>query len=192
MFLMSDLKEALKNINKVPNVGIMGMFVMHPNEIGVGMSVLEDVITLVDYCATYGMGHLIMEQKFHLFISSAFSKKLLKQWQTAYQEAPASTTGIRQGIKIYVTFLNLFAAFITSNERKVMKMVEEFLYNVRDFNVTWRGLVELFSLLDHTVMTKSTHCVTSITILSCGQAPRKLTSSLTCSAKRVKHGCSRP
>jgi len=78
VLLGNNLKEALKNIDKVPNVGIMGMFVMHPNEIGVGMRVLEDVITLVDYCTVYGIGHLSMEQKFHLFISSAFSKELMK------------------------------------------------------------------------------------------------------------------
>jgi len=58
-----------------------------------------------------------------------------------------------------VTFLNLFAVFITtSNKHKVLQMVHEFLYNVRDFKVTWCDLVELFSLLDHTVMTTSTHC----------------------------------
>jgi len=54
--LGSDLKEALKKFDKVPNVGIMGMFTMHRDEIGASMRVLEDVITLVDYCAAYGMG----------------------------------------------------------------------------------------------------------------------------------------
>ena len=52
----SDLKEALKNFDQVPNVDIMGMFEMQPDEIGAGIRVLEDVITLVDYCAAYGMG----------------------------------------------------------------------------------------------------------------------------------------
>jgi len=79
----------------VPNVGIMDMFTMHPDEIFAGMRVLEDVITLVDYCAAYDMRHLSMEQKFHLFISSAFSKELRKLWQTAYSAALASTNGIR-------------------------------------------------------------------------------------------------
>ena len=62
----------------------MDMFTMHPDEIFAGMRVLEDVITLVDYCAAYDMRHLSMEQKFHLFISSAFSKALLKLWQASY------------------------------------------------------------------------------------------------------------
>jgi len=57
----SNLKEALKKFDKVPNVGIMGMFTMHPDEIGAGMRVLEDVITLVDYCAAYRIGHFSME-----------------------------------------------------------------------------------------------------------------------------------
>jgi len=61
-------------------------------------------------CATYGMWNLSMEQKYHLFISSAFSKELRKLWQEAYQAAPASTTGIGQGSKACVAFLNLFAA----------------------------------------------------------------------------------
>jgi len=115
--LGNDLKEALNFFdNKVPNVGVMGMFTMHPDEIGAGMRVLEDVIALVDYCAAFGMGHLSMEQKFHLFISSAFSKELRKLWQAAYREAPASTTCIGQGSKIYVAFLNLFAAFSTTSD----------------------------------------------------------------------------
>ena len=156
--LGSDLKEALKKIDKVPNVSIMGMFTMHPDEIDASMRVLEDVITLVDYCAAYGMGHLSMEQKFHLFISSAFSKELRKLWQAAYRAAPASTTGIGQGSKIYVAFLNLFAAFSnTSDKCKVLQMADEFSYNVRGFKATWRDLVKFFSLLDHTVMTTSTH-----------------------------------
>ena len=74
----SDLKEVLKKFDKVLNVGTMGMFEMQPDEIGAGMRVVEDIITLVDYCAAYGMGHLSMEQKFHLFISSTFSKALRK------------------------------------------------------------------------------------------------------------------
>jgi len=158
--LGSDLKETLKKIDKVPNVGIMGMFTMHPDEIGAGMRVLEDLITLVDYCAAYGMGHLSIEQKLHLFTSSALSKELRKLWQVAYRAAPASTTGIGQGSKIYVAFLrlNLFAAFsTTSNKRKVLQMGDDFSYNVRGFKATWRYLVELFSLLDHTVMTTSTY-----------------------------------
>jgi len=79
----------------------MGMFTMHPNELGAGMHVLEDVTTLVEYCAAYRMGHLSMEQKFHMFISSAFSKEFRKPWQAAYREPPASTTGIEQNSKIY-------------------------------------------------------------------------------------------
>jgi len=154
----SDLKEALKKFGKVLNVGIMGMFEMQPDEIGAGMRVLEDVITLIDYCAAYGMGHLSMEKKFHLFISSAFSKALLKLWQASYRAAPASTTGIGLGSKIYVAFLNLFAAYsTTSDKRKVLQMADEFSYNVRGFKATWRDLVEFFNLLDHIVMTTSAH-----------------------------------
>jgi len=48
-----------------------------------------------------------MEQKFHLFIFSAFSKEFRKLRQTVYREAPASTTNIEQGSKIYVAFLGL-------------------------------------------------------------------------------------
>jgi len=71
-----DLKEALKHFDKAPDVGRMGMFTHHPNDIGASMRVLEDVTTMVEYCAAYGMGHITMEQKFHLFISGAFAKEL--------------------------------------------------------------------------------------------------------------------
>jgi len=125
----------------VPNVGNMGMFTMHPDELGAGIRVLEDVTTLVEYCAAYRMGHLSMEQKFHLFISSAFSKEFWKLWQVAYRETPASTTCIGQGSKIYVAFLNLFAAFgTTSDKRQVLQMADDFSYNSRGFKPTWRDL----------------------------------------------------
>jgi hypothetical protein len=154
----NNLKDELKRFDRVPNGGNMGMFTVHPDEPGAGMRVLEDVTTLVEYCAAYRMGHLSMEQKFHLFISSAFSKEFRKLWQVAYREAPASTTGIRQGSKIYVAFLNLFAAYsTTSDKRKVLQMADEFSYNVRGFKATWRDLVEFFNLLDHIVMTTSAH-----------------------------------
>jgi len=65
------------------------------------MRVLEDVTTMVEYCADYGMGHITMEQKFHLFIASAFAKELRKLWQALYRAALASLTGIGQGSKIY-------------------------------------------------------------------------------------------
>jgi len=71
-----DLKEALKRFDKVPNVGGMGMFTNHPDDIGASMRVLEDITTMVEYCAAYGMGHITMEQRFHLFNSSAFAKEL--------------------------------------------------------------------------------------------------------------------
>ena len=69
-----------------------------------------------------------MEKKFHLFISSAFSKEFWKLWQAAsYRDAPASTTGIEKGSKIYVAFLNLFAAFsTTSDKRQVLQMANTF------------------------------------------------------------------
>jgi len=114
----NNLQVELKRFDKVPNVGNMIMFTMPPDELGAGMHVLQDVTTLVEYCAAYCMVHLSMEQKFHLFISSAFSKEFWKLWQAAYQEAPASTTGIWQGSKIYVAFLNLFAAFSTMSDKR--------------------------------------------------------------------------
>ena len=78
-----DLKEALKRFDKAPDVRRMGMFTNHPDDIGASMRVLEDVITMVEYCASYGMGHITMEQKFHLFISSAFTKELRKLGQVS-------------------------------------------------------------------------------------------------------------
>jgi len=69
-------KEALKRFDKAPDVSRMGMFTNHPNDIGASIQVLEDVITMVEYCAVNGMGHITMEQKFHLFIVSAFAKEL--------------------------------------------------------------------------------------------------------------------
>jgi hypothetical protein len=75
------------------------------------------------------MGHITMEQKCHLFISSAFARELRKLWQAAYRAAPASTTCIGQGSKTYVAFLNLFSAFsTTSNKRKILQMVDAFSY----------------------------------------------------------------
>ena len=70
----NDLKDELKRFDKVPNIGNMGMFTVHPNEPGAGMHVLEDVTTMVKYCAAYNVGHLRMEHKFHLFISGVSSK----------------------------------------------------------------------------------------------------------------------
>ena len=154
----SDLKEALRRFDKAPNVGTMGMFISHPDEIGTSMRVLEDVTTMVEYCAAYGMEHITMKQKFYLFISSAFAKELRKLWQAAYRSAPDSTTGIGTGSKIYVAFLNLFAAFsTTADKRKVLQMADAFSYNVRGFKATWRDLMELFEILDHTAMTTASH-----------------------------------
>jgi len=45
-FSAGDLKEALKRFDKAPDVGRMGMFTHHPNNIGVSMRVLEDVTTI--------------------------------------------------------------------------------------------------------------------------------------------------
>ena len=75
-------KEAFKRFDKATDVSHMGMLTNHPNNIGVSMWVLEDVTTMVEYCAAYGMGHITMEQKFHLFIASALAKELQKLWQT--------------------------------------------------------------------------------------------------------------
>jgi len=82
----NDLKEELKRVDKVPNLSNSGMFAMHPDEPGADMRVLEDVTTLIEYCAAYGIGHLSMEKKFHLFISSAFAKEFRKLWQAAYRD----------------------------------------------------------------------------------------------------------
>ena len=60
------------------------MFAMHPDEPGAGMRILEDITTLIEYRAAYRMGHLSMEKKFHLFISSAFAKEFRKLWLAAY------------------------------------------------------------------------------------------------------------
>jgi len=135
----SDLKEALKHFDKAPDVSTMGMFTNHPDDIGASMRVLEDVTTMVEYCATYGMGHITMEQKFHLSIVSVFAKELQKLWQASYRAAPAGTTGIGQGRKIYVAFLKFFAAYsTTSDKRKVLQMADAFSYNVQGFKATWR------------------------------------------------------
>jgi len=130
----------------------------HPDDIGASMQVLEDVTTMVEYCASYGMDHIAMKQKFHLFISSTFAKELRKLWQASYRAAPASTTGIGQGSKIYVAFLILFAAYSTmSDKRKVLQMADAFSYNLPGFKATWRDLMELFEILDHTAMTTALH-----------------------------------
>jgi len=123
----NDLKDEWKRFDKVPNLDDMGMFTMHYDEPGVGLRVLKDVTILLEYCAAYRIGHLSMEKKFHLFISSAFLKEFRKLWQAAYRDAPASTTGIEKGSKIYVAFLNLFAAFTTtSDKRQVLQMADAF------------------------------------------------------------------
>jgi len=101
-----DLKEALKHFDKAPDVSRVGMFTNHPDDIGASMQVLEDITTMVEFCAAYGMGHITIEQKFHLFISSAFAKELRKLCQASYRAATASTSGTGQGSKIYVAFLN--------------------------------------------------------------------------------------
>jgi len=59
--LARDLKEALKRFDKTPDVSRMGMFTNHPVDIGASIRVLEDVTTMVEYCAAYGMGQIIME-----------------------------------------------------------------------------------------------------------------------------------
>jgi len=56
-----DLKEALKRFDKTPDVSRMGMFTNHADTIGASMRVLEDVTTMVEYCAAYGMGQITME-----------------------------------------------------------------------------------------------------------------------------------
>jgi len=132
-------KEAFKRFDKAPDVSRMGMLTNHPDDIGASMRVLEDVTTMVEYCAACGMDHITMEQKFHLFIASTFAKSLRKLWQAWYRAALASTTGIGQDSKIYVAFLNFFAAYSTmSDKRKFLQMPEAFSCNVRGFKAMWR------------------------------------------------------
>jgi len=68
----------LKRFDKAPDFSRMGMFTNHPDDIGASMRVLDDVTTLVEYCAACGMGHITMEQKFHLFIASDACQRTLK------------------------------------------------------------------------------------------------------------------
>ena len=59
---------------------------------------------------------------------------------------------------MYGPFLNLFAAFSTTSDKgQVLQMTDTFSYNLRGFKPTWRDLVDLFALLDYTVMTTSSH-----------------------------------
>ena len=57
----------MKHFDKAPDVSRMGMFINHPDDIGASMRVLEEVTTMVEYCATYIMGHITI----HLFESSS-------------------------------------------------------------------------------------------------------------------------
>jgi len=129
----NDLRMELKQFNKVPMVSNMGMFTRHPDEPGVGLLVLQDITTLIKYCEAYRMGHSCAEGKFHLFTLSTFQKDTRKQWQTAYRDAPASTTGVEMGSKIYVAFLNLCAAFSTTSNKRLLQMAGAFSHNVRGF-----------------------------------------------------------
>jgi len=53
-------KEAFKRFDKVPDVSRIGMLTNHLDDIGESMQVLEDVTTMVEYCAAYDMGHITM------------------------------------------------------------------------------------------------------------------------------------
>ena len=112
-----------------------------------------------------------------------------KNSRKAYQEAPASTTSIGQGSKIYVAFLNLFAAFsTTSDKQQVLQMVADFSHNT----LSWRSVILWnFSVFLTTTLWPQLTIVTSVIVWSCGQTPRKSTFSSTCLARRGKHGCSR-
>jgi len=48
---VGNLKEALKLFERAPDVSRMGVFTNHPDDIGASMRVLEDVTTMVEYCA---------------------------------------------------------------------------------------------------------------------------------------------
>jgi len=154
----ADLKEEKKRFDRAPMMSNMGMFSIQSDEPRAGLLVLQDVTTLVEYCKAYRMLHIRTEGNFYLFILSAFPKDTQKLWQTSYQDALGSISGVEMGSKIDVAFLILFAAFsTTSDKRQLLLMVDVFSYNVWGFKPTWRNLMELFGLLDHTVMTTAPH-----------------------------------
>jgi len=79
----AELKEEIRKFDKVLSVGNMLMFSLHPDEPGAGWHLLQDIITLVEYCVGNGMTHKQSEAKFHLFTLDAFQKDTRELWQTA-------------------------------------------------------------------------------------------------------------
>jgi len=82
--LVGHLKEALKRFDKAPDVSRMGMFTKPPDDIGARMRVLEDVTTMVEYCAAYGMGHITMEAARHCEIVADDTLALDADWGKFY------------------------------------------------------------------------------------------------------------
>jgi len=63
----AELKEENQKFDKVPSLSHMLMFPMHSDEPGAGRRLLQDVITIVEYCEAYRMAHKQSEAKFYLF-----------------------------------------------------------------------------------------------------------------------------
>jgi len=155
--LSGDLKEALKRFDETPNVGSMGMFTSHP-------ATLEQACGCSRMSPPWSSTALLTEwdtspwNRNFICSSPACLPKNSENCGKQHRPAPASTTGIGQGSKIYVVFLNLFAAFsTTSDKRKVLQMADAFSYNGRGFKATWNDLMQFFEILDHTAMTTASH-----------------------------------
>jgi len=82
--LVGDLKETLKHFDKAPDVSRMGMFTNHPDDIGASMRVLEDITTMVEYCAAYRIGHITMEAARHCEIVADDTPALDAEWGKFY------------------------------------------------------------------------------------------------------------
>ena len=120
-------KEALKRFDKAPDVSRMGMFTNHPNT-------LEQACGCSRTSPSWLSNALRMERATspcRSFICSS-PARLPKNSENcgkycAERHRPASTTGIAQGSKIYVAFLNFFAAYrTTSDRRKFLQMADAF------------------------------------------------------------------
>ena len=70
----AELMTEIQKFDKVPSVGNMLMFSMHHDKPGVGRRLLQNVVTLVEYCEVYKMAHKQFEAIFHLFILRTFQK----------------------------------------------------------------------------------------------------------------------
>jgi len=138
----NNLKDKLKRFNKVPNVGKGHVYHApggharaRPTEWGI----------------------LAWNRNFICSSSVPFQKNSGNYGRPCTERhQPALPTSSRAARSTWpsLAFLNLFAAFsTTSDKRQVLQMADDFPYNVPGFEPTCRDLVELFGLLDHTVMT---------------------------------------